>query len=94
MTWAFNMVVPARLLPNMRERKVSESIKKWVGSFISNRTTTLYLPGYNIDTFHTHTGIFLGLPLSLIIFILYNTNIVKICNLPNSQPLGPALWTM
>jgi nitrate reductase assembly molybdenum cofactor insertion protein NarJ len=57
MTGAFDRVVPARLLHNMRERKITEWIVKWVGSFISNRTTTLCLPGYNTEAFSTHTGI-------------------------------------
>ncbi len=41
MTGAYNRVVPARLLHNMRERKIPEWIVKWVGSFISNITKTL-----------------------------------------------------
>jgi hypothetical protein len=40
-TGSFDRVVPARLLHNMRERKIPEWIVKWVGSFISKRTTTL-----------------------------------------------------
>jgi hypothetical protein len=56
MTGAFDRVVPAWLLHNMRERKISEWIVKWVGSFISNITTTLCLPGYSADAFPTHTG--------------------------------------
>jgi hypothetical protein len=57
MTGAFNKVVPARLLHNTRERKTHELIVKWVGSFISNRSTTLCLPGYNTEAFSTHTNI-------------------------------------
>ncbi len=45
MTGAFDRVVPARLLHNMRERKIPDWIVKWVDSFISNRTTTRCLPG-------------------------------------------------
>jgi hypothetical protein len=45
MTGTFDRVVPTRLLHNMRERKILEWIVTWVGSFISNRTTTLCLPG-------------------------------------------------
>jgi nitrate reductase assembly molybdenum cofactor insertion protein NarJ len=51
MTGAFDGVVPARLLHNMRERKILEWIVKWVGSFISNKTTTLCLPGYSTKAF-------------------------------------------
>jgi hypothetical protein len=77
MTRAFGRVVLAWLLHNMREKKVPEWIVKWVGSFISNRTTTLCLPGYNTHAFPMHTGIPQGSPLSPILFLLYHTNLVE-----------------
>jgi hypothetical protein len=82
MTGALDRVVPARLLHNMRERRIPEWIVKWVSSFISNRTTTLCMPGYNTDAFPTHKGIPQGLPLSPIRFLFYNANLVDICNPP------------
>ncbi len=94
MTGAFDRVVPARLLHNMRERKIPEWIVKWVGSFISNTTTTLCLPGYNTDAFPTHMGIPQGSSLSPILFLFYNANLVEACNPRLSQLLGPALSTM
>ncbi len=57
MTGAYDRIVSAQLLYNMRESKIPEWIVKWVGSFISNRTTTLYLPGHNTNAFSTHTEI-------------------------------------
>ncbi len=51
-----------------------------MGSFISKRTTTLCLPGYNTNAFPTHTGIPQGSPLSLILFLFYNANLVDTCN--------------
>jgi hypothetical protein len=83
-TGAFHRVVLARLLHNMRERKISEWIMKWVGSFISNRTTTLCLLGYNTYAFPTDTGLPQGPPLSPILFLFYNANLVNACNLPTS----------
>jgi hypothetical protein len=80
MMGAFDRVVPARLLHNMREIKITQWIVKWVGSFISNRTTTLFLPGYNTDAFAMHTGISQGLPLSPILFLFYDANLVEACN--------------
>jgi hypothetical protein len=88
MTRAFDRVVLARLLHNMRERNILEWIVKWVSSFISNRTTTLCLPGYNTDAFLTHTGIPQGSPLSPIFFLFYNANLVDACNLPTSPSSG------
>jgi hypothetical protein len=80
MSGAFDRVVPARLLHNMRDREIPEWIVKWVGSFISNRTTTLCLPGYNTNAFSTHTGIPQGALLSPILFLFYNANLLDICN--------------
>ncbi len=88
MTGAFDRVVPAQLLLNMRERKIPEWRVKWVSSFISNRTTTLCLPGYNTDAFPTHKGIPQDSPLSLILFLFYNANLVNACNLPTSPSSG------
>jgi hypothetical protein len=82
MTGAFDRVVPARLLHNMRERIIPEWIVKWVGSFISNRTTTLCLPGNNTDAFPMHTGIPQGSLLSPIDFFFDNANLVKAWNPP------------
>jgi hypothetical protein len=67
-------------LHNKRERKIPDWIVKWVGSFISNSTTTLCLPRYNINAFFLLTGIPQGSPLSLILFLFYNANLVDICN--------------
>jgi hypothetical protein len=44
MTMAYDRVIPAWLLHNMRERKIPESIVKLVGSIISHRTTSLCMP--------------------------------------------------
>ncbi len=82
MTGAFDRVVPARLLQNMRERNIPEWIVKWVGSFISNRTMTLCMPGHNTDAFSMHMGIPQGSPLSPILFLFYYGNVVEICNPP------------
>jgi hypothetical protein len=88
MTGAFDGVIPARMLHNMRERKVPDWIVKWVGSSISNRTMTLCLRGYNTDAFPTHMGIPQGSLLSLILFLFDNDNLVNACNPPTSPCSG------
>ncbi len=59
-----------------------------MSSFISDRTTTLCLPGYNTDAFPTYTGIPQGSPLSPILFLVYNANLVEICNPPTLSASG------
>ncbi len=77
---AFDRGVPAWLLHNIREMTIHPWIVKWVGSFISNRTTMHCLLGYSTDIFLIHTGIPQGSLLSLIIFLLYNANLVNASN--------------
>jgi hypothetical protein len=88
MTGAFDRVIPAQQLHIMREKKIPKWIVKWVGSFISNRTTTRCLPGYNTDAFSMHTGIPQGSPLSPILFLFYDANLVEICNPPTLPASG------
>jgi hypothetical protein len=59
-----------------------------VGSFISNRTTTLCLAGYNTDTIPMHTGTPQGSPLLPILFLFYNANLVEISNPPTLPASG------
>ncbi len=79
MTGALDRVEPARLLHNMRERKIPKYIVKWVDSFISNRIMTLCMPGYYTYAFSTHTGIPQGSPLLPILFRFYNANLIDAC---------------
>jgi hypothetical protein len=60
----------------MRKMTILEWMMKRVIRFISKKTTTLCLLGYNTNAFHTHTGISQGLQLSPILFILYNANLL------------------
>jgi hypothetical protein len=88
MTGAFDRVVPAQLPHNMRERNIPEWRVKWVGNFISNRTTNLCLPGYNTNAFRTHTGIPQEFFLLPVFFLFNNVNLVNTYNLPTLRSLG------
>jgi hypothetical protein len=91
MTGAFGRVMPAGLLHNMRERRIPEWTEKWVVSYISNKSTTLCMPGYNFDTFPMHKGIPQGSLLSPILFLFYNANLVDLCNPPTLPVFGIGL---
>jgi hypothetical protein len=50
-TGAFDRVVPARLLHNLRKRKIPEWIVCFISSFISDCSSSLILPGYSSTQF-------------------------------------------
>ncbi len=82
----FDRVVLGWQLHNMRERKLSKWIVKCVGSFISNRTTALYLPGNINNAFPTYTRVPQGSPLSPFLFLFYNAHLVNACSPPPYCP--------
>jgi hypothetical protein len=94
MTSAFYRVILAWLLHNLRERKIIEMMVKWVGSYVSNRTTTLCHQGYDTDALPTHMVIPQGSQLSLILFLFYYANLVSGCNPPTLPSSGLASSTM
>jgi hypothetical protein len=81
-TEAFDRIVAARLLHNMRWKIILKWIVKWVGSFISKAFMTLCPQWYNTKIVLINTGILPGSLLSLLFFLFYNANLVDTCNLP------------
>ena len=49
----------------------------WVQAFLTGRSTRIRLPGHLSDAFPTNTGIPQGSPISLILFLLFNTPLVR-----------------
>jgi hypothetical protein len=84
MTGAFDSVVPARLLHNLRKRNIPEWIVSFISSIISDRSTSLVLPGYSSTQFPTKNSIPQG-SLSPVLFLFYNADLVEICN-PDGLP--------
>ena len=85
---AFNNVHHARLVHNMRKRKIPDEIIRWVSSFLSNRTTCMRFNGIITDPIRTPTGIPQGSPLSPILYILYNSDLLDLAKRRKQLGLG------
>ena len=77
-TGAFNNVHHERLIHNMRKHKIPIEIARWILSFLSGRTTRMRFNGITTNLIPTLTGIPQGSPLSPILYILYNSDLLEI----------------
>ena len=75
---AFNNVHYTQLIHNMQKRRIPTEITRWVLSFLSDRTTRMRFNGITTDLIPTPTGIPQGSPLSPILYVLYNTELLYI----------------
>ena len=82
---AFNNVHHERLIHNMRKRKIPIQITNWISSFLSDRTTRMRFNGITTEYIPTPTGIPQGSPLSPILYMLYNSDLLDI---PGREQLG------
>jgi Reverse transcriptase (RNA-dependent DNA polymerase) len=85
---AFNNVHHARLFHNMRKRKIPPEIAQWVLSFLSNRSTRMRFNGITTEPINTPTGIPQGSPLSPILYVLYNSDLLDILKKGKQLGLG------
>ena len=76
---AFDNVSHQRLLHNLRKRRISGPVAKWVASFLVGRKTRIRLPDYKSAPIDTNTGIPQGSGVSPPLYIFYNSDLVELC---------------
>jgi len=81
-TGAFNHVHHKRLIHNMRERKIPNIIVMWVENFLKSRTTQLRFNGETQEAIEIPAGIPQGSPISPILFMIYNADLVDALKTP------------
>ena len=74
---AFDRVLRERLMHKIRRRRVPRSICGWVNSFMSDWRTTLAFNDQELEAFSLPRGIPQGSPLSPILFLFYNAELLK-----------------
>jgi hypothetical protein len=85
MSSAFNRVSHRRLAHNMRCAGVPPEIVRWMLSFTADRQARLQLGPESTDSMDIHEGIPQGSPVSPILFLLFNADLVRICTESEAQ---------
>jgi hypothetical protein len=76
-TSAFNRVSHIRLTHNLRKRKMPIILSRWITNFLTDRKIKVRVTGYTQPLSMVHTGIPQGSPLSLILYLFYNANLLE-----------------
>lgn len=82
---AFDNVVHERLLHNLRKRRIDEQIVRWIASFLTNRTTILKTGEFTSELMQITSGIPQGSPLSGILYLFYNADLLENINQHDSS---------
>jgi hypothetical protein len=85
---AYNNVSRERLLHNLRKRRVNHTLVRWIESFLSDRSTTLKLQEYTAPLAPIQTGIPQGSPVSPILYLFYNADLIEVYNTLDTEGVG------
>ncbi|KAJ5110838.1 zinc knuckle domain protein [Penicillium argentinense] len=75
---AYDNVSHERLLHNLKKRRLGQLVP-WVKAFLSNRSTKIRMPEGTSGPIPTPTGIPQGSPISPILYLIYNADLIEKC---------------
>ena len=76
---AFDRVSHQRLLHNLRKRRIPELLANWIKSFLEDRRTAFRIESYTSPQRDAQVGIPQGSPLSPILYLFYNADLIEGC---------------
>lgn len=86
---AFDNINQSRLIHNLRKRQVDHKLVQWIQSFLSGQTTIIKTRKHTTDPIFTPNGIPQGSPLSQILYLFYNADLLnKIAKRKNTSAIG------
>jgi hypothetical protein len=88
MSGAFDNVIKDKLLALLHRKEIPQHLVGWVASFMRDRRTRLSFDGKDSDPLPVPAGIPQGSPISPILFLFYNSELVDLCNTPGTKALG------
>src|SRR5277367_4995198 len=80
MAGAFDNASHPRLLHILKRTRIPDWISNWTQSFLTDRETTLAFQGGVSESKSVTNGIPQGSPVSPILFLFYNEELVRKCN--------------
>ena len=80
---AFPTVNHARLIHNLRKKRVPDWIVKWVISFVDDRSSTLSFLGRTTEVLPIRTGLPQGSPMSPILYLFFNAGLLELIERSN-----------
>lgn len=75
---AYDNVSHERLLHNLKKRRLGHFVP-WVKAFLTNRSTRIRMPEGSSGRIPTPTGIPQGSPISPILYLIYNADLIENC---------------
>jgi hypothetical protein len=78
---AYDNVSHERLLHDLQKRGLGGKWAAWIKSFLSDRSTTLKLPEYSTEKLEVNIGIPQGSPISPILYLFYNSDLLDISDI-------------
>ena len=86
---AFPNAATARLIHNLKKRRIPTTIVKFVAQLLANRKTRIKFDDYTSEIINIENGIGQGDPLSMILYIIYNADLLDLPDDPlNEDALG------
>jgi ribonuclease HI len=75
---AFPNAVTGRLLHNLKRRRIPRMLVKFIGGLLANRRTKMRFDDYVSGSIDINNGIGQGDPLSMLLYIIYNADLLEI----------------
>ena len=85
---AFNNVHHKRLIHNLKMRRIPVCLARWLESFLHGRSTKLQFNGRTSDPIKTAAGVPQGSPLSPLLYMYYNADLLTVSTKPNEIAIG------
>jgi hypothetical protein len=82
---AFPNAVTSKLIHNLKRRRIPTAIVDFVEQLLSNRKTRLKFDDYISDIINIANGIGQGDPLSMLLYILYNADLLDLPDHPTEE---------